>query len=188
MLHRKPSRFFVGCERLGKIVQTHEAHGDIMQSYSQRLRILFRVGKEIAVGSLITFEGLRKSILPVKNVAGVEFHSRQAPLIPLSGENLARLFDCGKGAVVLSGQDQGLYGGIQGARKFCGAAQFDEDLARHFVVSNGRPVLTRDLERIAHSPKTLPYSSMAAKFACNCYGEFSQYYRSASVDPCLFTN
>jgi hypothetical protein len=107
-------------------------------------------------------------------------------LISFGREDLTRLLNCSESTVVLSAQDEGLYGSVQGAGQLCGAAQFEENLARHFVILDSGAVSARDIERIAHRPEALRHCSVAPQPVCQPYSESSHHYGLAGVNLSLF--
>src|SRR5580704_5195287 len=133
--------FQIGRKGAREVVQTYQAHRNIVGGNRERFRLLLRVRTEITMRSLIVFESFGEPILAMKYVAGVQIHSRDSPLVALGGKDLTH-FACGRErTVVLSRQYQWLDGGIQGSCKFFRVAESGKDFPRPFVISNRGSVL-----------------------------------------------
>src|SRR5216683_1097083 len=98
--------FPITVQRAGKVIQTDQAHRHVAEDDGNTLRVLIR--QQIPVSALVMSDGFIEAILPVKDVAEIDFETCETPRIVETCEDFSGPSRSFERLIVLTQQDQRL--------------------------------------------------------------------------------
>src|SRR5207302_4956759 len=169
-----------------KIVQTNQANRHIAEDHGNSFHVLVR--QQPLIGAFVVSDGFFKTILPVIDVADVDFQPRETPLVIDTSEYLSGAFRSLKRLIVFAKQDQRLDGSAQSTRRLFPIGKRFIQPVSLLVKFDGRPVIARGVQSVCLGAQTQSQSIFALQASSDKDGRLREVQGFLRADTDSFND